>query len=99
MGNAKKILFARVVSRASVCDVCEDTQFVYFFDEKGKITNLVPIKLGKDGNEQWDENDLRKIKSRIVGRYITETLEFNARVDAISTATVTSALIFVISWP
>ena len=92
--SATKNLFAKVVSRITICDSCEDVHFIYLFDEKGKIFALVPIKLAKDGNKPWDEDDLQKTERRVVGRYIHESIGFDARLDAVSTATVTSAIVF-----
>ena len=92
--STTKKLFAKAVSRDSLCDTCEDVHFIYIFDEKGRIVTLVPILLAKDGNVLWDENDLGRIKGHIVGKYIYEQFDFDAKVDAISTATITSALIF-----
>ena len=93
-GNASKNLFAKVVFRETICDTCEDVHFIYVFDEQGRITALVPILLGKDDNEPWDQSDLEFTQRRILGKYIGESFEFDARVDAVSTATVTSYLIF-----
>ena len=92
--NTMKNLFAKVVSRTTICDLCEDVHFIYLFDAKGKIVALVPIQLAKSGNKPWDENDLQKTERRVVGRYIYESIDFDARVDAVSTATVTSGIVF-----
>jgi peroxiredoxin len=89
-----KEFFAKTASRKAICDLCEDTHFIFVFDKKGKITNLVPLSLTKYGNKKWTEEDLKKIKSRVVGKYIYNPFDFDFRVDAVSTATMTSALIF-----
>jgi hypothetical protein len=83
-----------VVSRPSACDVCHDLHFIYVFDEAGKVLRFVPLQVTKYENEEFDEDDLRKIRSRIVGKYLSDTFIFDPKVDAVSTATITSALIF-----
>jgi len=94
--NTTKNLFAKMVSRTTICDSCEDVHFIYLIDDKGKIVALVPINLAKDGNKPkpWHEHDIQKTERRVVGRYIYESIDFDARVDAVSTATVTSAIVF-----
>jgi hypothetical protein len=87
-------LFAEVVSQLPTCDVCHDIHFIYTFDTKGKIRQFVPLQLTKYGNLDWDEADVAKIRHRIIGRYIYNPLSFNARVDAVTSATITSAAIF-----
>ena len=96
MGKTKsgKKFFAKTASRKAICDLCEDTHFIFVFDKEGKITNLVPISLTKYGNKKWTDEDLQKTKSRVVGKYIYNPFIFDSRVDAVSTATMTSALIF-----
>lgn len=92
-GSAAKI-FAKLVSRQSICDVCEDLHFVFMFDDDGQVVNLVPIQLTKYRNVLWDEDDLETMRSRVIGKYIYKEFDFDAKVDAVSTATITSVLIF-----
>ncbi len=87
-------LFAEVVSQLPTCDVCHNTHFIYTFDTKGKILQFVPLQLTKYGNLNWDEADVAKIRRRIIGRYIYNPFSFNSRVDAVTSATITSAAIF-----
>jgi peroxiredoxin len=93
-GGKARRFFAEVVSRPSACDVCHDLHFIYVFDEAGKVLRFVPLQVTKYENEEFDEDDLRKIRSRIVGKYLSDTFIFDPKVDAVSTATITSALIF-----
>lgn len=93
-GRQEKQLIATVVSRDAVCDVCGSLHFIYIFNEKGEIVNFTPISVSKHGNKAWDEKDIKKMESRILGRSIFETFEFNSEVDAVSTATISSSLIF-----
>jgi hypothetical protein len=90
----EKQLFAKVVSRPPVCDICHDIHFIYIFDEEGKVINLVPLQLPKYANRPWDDDDIEKMKSRIIGRTLLETFQFDRNVDAVSGATITSVIIF-----
>ncbi len=87
-------LFAEVVSQKPTCDVCHDYHFIYIFDSSGKILQFIPIQLSKYGNVPWDEADVDKMRRKIVGRYIYNPFPFNGRVDAVTSATITSAGIF-----
>ena len=90
----KRLLFSQVVSRQSICDVCHDLHFIYTFDEDGKVVNFIPVHLTKYGNKEWDEDDAKKMKSRIEGSSILKKYDFNPDIDAVSTATITSLIIF-----
>ena len=92
-GGAER-LFAEIVSRPSVCDVCHDVHFIYVFDFRGRVIHLVPLQLTKIDNEPWDEADLHKMRTRIMGKYLFAPFIFDPKVDAVSSATMTSALIF-----
>ena len=87
-------LFAQVVSELPTCDVCHETHFIYTFEADGKILQFIPLRLSKWGNEDWDEVDIAKMRQRIVGRYIYHPFAFKAKVDAVTSATITSASIF-----
>jgi hypothetical protein len=93
-GGVKSRLFAVVASHAAPCDVCHDVHFIYVFDKEGKILRLIPLQLTKYGNKKFNDSDLEKTRSRIVGRYLTGPFEFDAGVDAVSGATITSSVIF-----
>jgi hypothetical protein len=94
VGGKKRFLISKVVSQKSICDVCHDLHFIYTFDEDGKVVNFISIQLTKYGNKDWNEDDVQKMRSRIVGSSIVRNYEFNPDVDAVSTATVTSLIIF-----
>ncbi|MCX5895267.1 MAG: TlpA disulfide reductase family protein [Proteobacteria bacterium] len=87
-------LFSRVESKLSVCDVCHDSHFIYIFDQEGIIKSFTPIALTKYGNVPWTPEDIKKMRSGIVGKSIFGSFAFNPKVDAVSTATMTSSLIF-----
>jgi hypothetical protein len=94
VGGKERLLFSQVVSQKSICDVCHDLHFIYTFDEGGKVVNFIPVHLTKYGNKEWDEDDIKKMRSRIEGSSLLKKYEFNPDVDAVSTATVTSLVIF-----
>jgi hypothetical protein len=87
-------LFAQVISELPTCDVCHDTHFIYTFEAGGKILQFIPIQLTKYGNEDWDEADIAKMRQKIVGRFIYHPFAFKAKVDAVTSATITSAAIY-----
>jgi len=91
-GNVKH--FAVVVSRESVCDICHAIQFIYVFDEKGVVVEFEPIHLTKYGNKDWNEYDIEKMRQRVLGKSILQPMSFNPEVDAVTSATITSAIIF-----
>jgi len=86
--------FAPIVSLHTLCDVCHDIHFLYVFDSEGRILNFASILLAKHGNRPWDEDDVNRTSRRIVGRSLLERFEFDPEVDAVTSATITSMLIF-----
>lgn len=93
-GDETRRLFAGVVSRPSVCDVCHDVHFIYLFDSDGHIVDFVPLRLTKYGNAAWSEADVRWMRGRLVGRSISGAFPFDPAVDTVSSATITSAIIY-----
>lgn len=87
-------LFAEVIQRQSVCDVCHDVHFIYLFDPDGKIVDIVALQLTKYGNRNWDQTDIDQLKKRLVGQTLQEMKSFSPQVDAITSATITSAIIY-----
>ena len=93
-GGQKRKLFAVAASRIVPCDVCHDAHFIYVFDNTGKILLFEPIQLTKYDNKLWDNADLLFIRSRILGKFISHPVSYNPKVDAVSSATITSAVIY-----
>jgi peroxiredoxin len=93
-GTYQRTLFSKLASRRAVCDICHDTFFLYTFDSDGTVIDIVPIQLTKVGNLNWTEEDIKKLKSRTIGRSILSPFTFDATVDSVSGATITAALIF-----
>ena len=87
-------LFAKYVGEPLPCDQCHDAHFIYLFDEAGKIRSLIPISLSKYGNKKFDDRDIREIQERLSGSRIQEPMQFDAEVDAVTGATITSVMIF-----
>ncbi len=92
-GKQKSFLFCKLVSRLPACDICHATHFWLVFNGKGMIVNFLPLEVTKDINRPWDEQDVEKMRRRLIGRSILEPMKFDAHVDSISTATLTAALI------
>jgi hypothetical protein len=93
-GTYQRTLFSKLASRRAVCDICHDTFFLYTFDSEGKVTEIVPIQLTKVGNLNWTEEDIKKLKTRTIGRSILSPFTFDPNVDSVSGATITAVLIF-----
>lgn len=87
-------LFAKIVSRRPVCDVCHDIHFIYVFDDAGSILALEPIRLPKSCNKDFRFYDVEKLKGQIVGRTLSDPFDFNPDVDAITKATITCAVVY-----
>jgi hypothetical protein len=87
-------LFAKVVSRPPPCDVCHDIHFIYVFDGTGKIVQFIPLQLTKYGNRHFNEADVAKMRERILGKQVYDPFEFDAKVDSVTRATITCAVIF-----
>jgi len=87
-------LFAEVASRQSVCDVCHDVHFIYLFDTKARIVGFEPLQVTKYGNVLWSDEEAAKMRRRVVGQYLTTPRPFDPKVDAVTSATISSAIIF-----
>jgi thiol-disulfide isomerase/thioredoxin len=93
-GTRQANLFSKLASRRAVCDVCHDTFFFYTFDTTGKVVDIVPVQLTKNWNLEWTDEDVKRLKSRTVGKSILKPFPFDPRVDSVSGATITAVLIF-----
>ena len=91
--NPHARIFARMISQPPPCDLCHDAHFIYIFDNKGKILQFVPVRLSKYGNKKWTEEDIHKMKHRLEGRFIFQPFQYDAKVDAITSATITSLVV------
>jgi thiol-disulfide isomerase/thioredoxin len=93
-GTHRKNLFSKMATRRAICDVCHDTFFFYTFDPEGKMVEIIPIQLTKIDNLNWTEEDIKKLKDKVVGKSIFKSFTFDPKVDSISGATITAVLIF-----
>jgi hypothetical protein len=94
LATGDKALWAMVAGRAKVCNVCHDIFFIVVFDDGGRVVNLAPIIITKYKNVEFDEKDVAFLKGRVVGRLLSREIVFDPTVDAVSTATMSSALVF-----
>jgi hypothetical protein len=86
-------LYARLATREPVCEVCHAVHFLFAFDSKGRLLGFEPVHVTKYGNEEWDEDDNRFFEGRLAGRAMAG-LRFDPEMDAVTMATMSSALIF-----
>ena len=93
-GTHQKNFFSKLATRRAICDICHDTFFFYTFDSEGKVVDIIPVQLTKIDNLNWTEEDIKKLKNRVVGRSIFKPFAFDPKVDSISGATITAVLIF-----
>ncbi len=68
--------------------------FFYVFDGRGQIVGFHPLHLTKYGNVEWNEEEVAYFRSHVVGRRLAGVWDFDAGVDAVTSATMTSAIIF-----
>jgi len=85
--------FARVGSRAPVCAVCHAVHFLFAFDARGRVLGFAPIQVTKWGNAEWTAEESAWFEARLRGRRMAD-LAFDENVDAVTTATISSSLIF-----
>ncbi|MCX8043990.1 MAG: hypothetical protein N3B18_07700 [Desulfobacterota bacterium] len=89
----KTVLFSQVISRKPVCDVCHGVHFIITFDQTGTIRSFTPLHITKYGNALWSEGEISFMASRLIGRSLQKGIEFDPEADAVSGATMSSALI------
>lgn len=95
LGNSDGVKYSAVVVNGEpICDVCHEIQFIFVFNEKGKVIRFEPIYLTKTGNEIWNEEDIEKMRGRVLEKTIFQLMDFDPEVDAVTSATITSAIIF-----
>jgi hypothetical protein len=87
-------LFAEVASRETVCDICHDVHFIYLFDSNARIIGFEPLQVTKYGNVMWSKEEQAWMRQRVVGQYLTAPRPFDPKVDAVTSATISSAIIF-----
>jgi len=88
------VLYAKLVNRPTACDVCHGIKLIYIFNSAGEIIDIAPISLSKSGNGSWDLDDIKKLKQRLIGRNLKDPKPFQPDVDAITSATISTSIIF-----
>lgn len=94
MKSTGKHVFARVVARRIPCADCHNVFFICSFDEGGKFLDFVPIQITKRYNRKFSSGDIGKIKTYFVGKSVEDRISFDAKVDAVTSATISSKVIF-----
>lgn len=87
-------LYAQVVSRPPTCDVCHGVHFILVFDADGLLCYFEPLHLTKYGNVTWSTYDADTMRRRIIGLDVRQPFNYDPSVDSVTTATMTSAIIF-----
>lgn len=87
-------VFAEVGNRSAICDVCHSVHFFYIFDRNGVVLDFVPLHLTKYGNVEWNNKEIEHFYNRVVGRTLGGSWHFQPKYDAVTSATMTSAIIF-----
>lgn len=87
-------VFSRLVSRLPVCDVCHPIHFIVTFNTRGQVVDFDAVFVTKYWNKKWNSREVAKMRKTLVGISVLEERDFNPNVDAVSTATMSSSIIF-----
>lgn len=87
-------LYSVVISRKPVCDVCHGIHFILTFDRRGVIADFTPLHVTKYGNIPWHDYDVAYMRKKLLGISLENGYTFTPEVDAVSMATMSSALVF-----
>lgn len=94
VNKGKEVLFAKEESRGAICVDCHDALFVYVFDRAGIVRDFLPIHLTKAYNAPFTDEDIDRVRQRLVGRNMLAPFKFEKEVDAVTSGTLTSFLIY-----
>lgn len=94
VAGGERQLYAALVGRSAICDVCHNVHFIYVFDQRGRIVAFEPLHLTKYGNAVWNDREVDWFRRRVVGRNLDGNWSFDPKVDAVTSATMTSAIIY-----
>jgi len=94
INDKQEMFYSKILSRKPVCDVCHGIHFIVTFDINGVIRDIHSIHLTKLGNVVWTDEELNKVKSKLVGTKISDDIQYNYEVDAVTTATMTTSLMY-----
>lgn len=87
-------IFAEVANRSAICDICHSVHFFYIFDQTGLVLDFIPLHLTKYGNVEWDQTEIDHFSHRVIGKQLSDSWNFDPQTDAVTRATMTSAIIF-----
>ena len=88
------VLFGRIVSKYSICDVCHDIHYYFIFDQSGQLIAFKPIKITKYGNADFNQEDIEKLQGRLGRKDLFTVIPFDPAVDAVTQGTMSSYLVF-----
>ena len=95
IGESKRgKVFTRVISRLPVCDVCHPVHFILTLNPRGVVVDFDTIYVTKYWNKEWNAAEVDQMRRRLLGLSALEERAFDPEVDAVSTATMSSSLIF-----
>ena len=83
-----------MVSRLPVCDVSHPIHFVVTFNTRGQVIDFDAVFVTKYWNKSWTDKEVASMRKKLRGISVLEGRVFNPDVDAISTATMSSSIIF-----
>lgn len=86
-------MYGRVARRNPVCDLCHPITFLIAFDGDRAVRGFEAVHVTKFGNALWEEQDTARLRSRLITRSVFD-LPFDPDLDAVTSATMSSALIF-----
>ncbi len=87
-------VFSRVISRLPVCDVCHPVHFIITVSARGRVVDFDSINVTKYWNKEWTAEEIDQMRKKLLGLSVLEERLFDPEVDAVSTATISSSLIF-----
>ena len=94
VGGKPLTLYSRLFSQQPVCDVCHGIHYIITFDGDGIIRDFLPLHATKYGNVEWNEYDIETMRKQLIGKKLKREIVFDPAIDAVSSATMSSALIF-----
>lgn len=87
-------VFSKIISRLPVCDLCHPVHFILTVNTKGQVVDFGAIVVTKYWNKPWTDQEAEQMRQKLLGLSLFEDRVFDPSVDAVSTATMSSALIF-----
>lgn len=95
IGESKRgKVFSRMISRLPVCDVCHPIHFIITFNSRGQVIDFDAVFVTKYWNRKWNKSEVEKMRKKLMGISVLEDRQFDPDVDAISTATMSTSIIF-----